>query len=352
MNSGGREEKLGTCVGGWDGHEGLHEQRQLCVHWQLSSPVPETGPAPRFGKTVSQILKLIAWAKGNPGKQAAFASVDGWLEIRFCADKPDPKPLRMFFDELSPIPDVAAPASSEGQGAPESTSAIAAEREFLSASVAVWRELDEASPHGIYVGQPLPIHDMQSELRIRERKAWLKYRDTARASSAQKTRPLCSACGGNMILAYQCVACGKGTGLAPVEERGAQGEGDERAEFEKWVSGRPDSESDEAERDGKRYKYNDVSYGWEAWQARARSASSQTGAKPDAFDWMGQKMARVIVEVATLNDHMAEPYRSGAITALEEFYFRMTNGKHFNWEEIRDEVLASQPPSPAEEKKR
>jgi len=54
----------------------------------------------------------------------------------------------------------------------------AAEREFLDASIAVWRELDKASPNGTYVGQPLPIHNMDSELRVRERQAWVKYRDT------------------------------------------------------------------------------------------------------------------------------------------------------------------------------
>jgi hypothetical protein len=26
--------QLGTCIGGWDDHEGLHEQRTLCVHWR------------------------------------------------------------------------------------------------------------------------------------------------------------------------------------------------------------------------------------------------------------------------------------------------------------------------------
>jgi hypothetical protein len=55
--------------------------------------------------------------------------------------------------------------------------------------------------------------------------------------------------------------------------------------------------------------------------------------EPDVFDFVAKKVMRHMRETAEILDPMAEPFRSGGLTALEEFYFRMT-GKHFDWEEI------------------
>lgn len=46
-----------------------------------------------------------------------------------------------------------------------------AEREFLEASVAVWREIDRLTEAGPYKGL-----DASTDLRIRERQAWERYR--------------------------------------------------------------------------------------------------------------------------------------------------------------------------------
>lgn len=47
-----------------------------------------------------------------------------------------------------------------------------AEREFLAASVAVWKRIDWLTEHGGYHGL-----DDSTELRIIERRAWERYRD-------------------------------------------------------------------------------------------------------------------------------------------------------------------------------
>ena len=56
--------------------------------------------------------------------------------------------------------------------------------------------------------------------------------------------------------------------------------------------------------------------------------------KPDAFDFIGDKFADALIETARACDGFNEPFRSGAITALEEFFFRLT-GKHWDWEEYK-----------------
>ena len=58
----------------------------------------------------------------------------------------------------------------------------------------------------------------------------------------------------------------------------------------------------------------------------------------DVFDFMGRKIASTIFDVAVVFDRFQEPYRSGAIAALEEFCFRM-NGKNFDWDKAKQEAL-------------
>jgi len=64
------------------------------------------------------------------------------------------------------------------------------------------------------------------------------------------------------------------------------------------------------------------------------SCAKAADGKPDVFDFMGRKVATALVETCEVIDRMKEPFRSGGLTALEEFYFRCT-GKHFDWEEFK-----------------
>lgn len=54
----------------------------------------------------------------------------------------------------------------------------------------------------------------------------------------------------------------------------------------------------------------------------------------DVFDWLGKKMATALVGSCDAIDGFNEPFRSGGITALEEFHYRFT-GKHFDWEDFK-----------------
>ena len=52
----------------------------------------------------------------------------------------------------------------------------------------------------------------------------------------------------------------------------------------------------------------------------------------DEFDFMSRRCMTALVETAYVIDAMEEgPFQAGGISALEEFYFRMT-GAHFDWE--------------------
>lgn len=55
----------------------------------------------------------------------------------------------------------------------------------------------------------------------------------------------------------------------------------------------------------------------------------------DEFDFMSKKVMAAIVETADALEGFDEPFKAGGITALEEFYFRVTGGKHFDWEEFK-----------------
>jgi hypothetical protein len=63
---------------------------------------------------------------------------------------------------------------------------VLARDEFLAASVAVWREIDQldAGPYGYH-----PVH-MSVELRKAERAAWEKYRDLLDARPASMLEPV------------------------------------------------------------------------------------------------------------------------------------------------------------------
>jgi hypothetical protein len=110
---------------------------------------------------------------------------------------------------------------------------------------------------------------------------------------------------------------------------------DERREFKKWIS------------DG--MSGNARACAWLGWKARAElsvpakhteSFQENTFREDrDVFDWMGDKIMQRLIETAEACDNMEEPFRSGVLTGLEEFYFRMT-GKHFDWEEIKPAVPA------------
>ena len=83
---------------------------------------------------------------------------------------------------------------------------------------------------------------------------------------------------------------------------------------------------------------------YEKWQSsHAVSASPDD----DVFDLVGKKLAREIVEVCKISDRLLGEARTGAITALEELYFRLTNGKHLDWEENRGQFITKQPAPPA-----
>ena len=57
----------------------------------------------------------------------------------------------------------------------------------------------------------------------------------------------------------------------------------------------------------------------------------------DEFEFMARKVVKVLIETAKELEGFQEPFRSGGISALEEFYYRMC-GKHFDWEQIKDKV--------------
>lgn len=59
----------------------------------------------------------------------------------------------------------------------------------------------------------------------------------------------------------------------------------------------------------------------------------------DSFDFMAQKVTRSMFEVLEILDRFREPFRSGGITAIEELYFRITNGKYLDWENLKHESI-------------
>jgi hypothetical protein len=55
----------------------------------------------------------------------------------------------------------------------------------------------------------------------------------------------------------------------------------------------------------------------------------------DEFNFMSAKVMNHLVDVCIAAEDFAEPVRSGMISAMEEFYFRMSNGHHFDWHETK-----------------
>ena len=75
-----------------------------------------------------------------------------------------------------------------------------------------------------------------------------------------------------------------------------------------------------------------------------RDAISEKLEHTNEFDFMQHKVMQAIVDTAHTLDNMAEPFRAGGILALEELYFRITNGKHFDWEEFKVAEAARREP--------
>lgn len=62
--------------------------------------------------------------------------------------------------------------------------------------------------------------------------------------------------------------------------------------------------------------------------------------KPDVFDYFGKKFTNALVSSCFAVDRLAEPFRSGGITSLEELAFRLT-GRYFDWEEWKPMLVAN-----------
>jgi len=68
----------------------------------------------------------------------------------------------------------------------------------------------------------------------------------------------------------------------------------------------------------------------------------------DAYDRFGKRLSRCVFETAKVADRMAEPFRSGAILALEEVCFRFT-GQHWDWNEAKCQLESSPASAPQPE---
>jgi len=65
--------------------------------------------------------------------------------------------------------------------------------------------------------------------------------------------------------------------------------------------------------------------------------------QPDVFDFMGLKYAKAVAATVKALEPMAEPFRSGGMTALEELHLRLI-GKHFDVESLLTGEAEKMPP--------